>query len=455
MGTKGTAVNAGNDTRRGLTRQQLRERRERYFRLVAGGMASAEACRVVGVSKRTGKVWRNGRTRATGRSEMPVLPYVRMEQNTDVRVTGRHNVPTSTYGSSGKYLTLDDRILLADLVRQGCSVREMARRIDRPASTVSRELRRCSGADERSSGSTGGGRDGNGTRGNSTAARNGYNPFLAHKSFVERMARPRQRKLLVCKELREYVQAKLALHWSPEQISNRLRVDFPYTESMRVSHETIYQSIYVQGKGALRRELVAALRTGRAARKPKRTSGARRGRQFKDPMVNISERPAEAADRAVPGHWEGDLIVGEKHSSAIGTLVERTSRFTLLLHLPGDHTAETVRDAIVHAMGQLPTLLQRSLTWDQGVELALHRQIAETTGLDVFFCDPHSPWQRGTNENTNGLLRQYFPKGTDLSVHTPTVLAHVATELNGRPRKTLSWLTPAEKLAEILQADVE
>ena len=429
----------------------LRERRERYFRLVVGGMASAEACRVVGVSKRTGKVWRNGRTRRSGRDELPVLPYVVMETNTDTRVVNRHNASTEVYGASGKYLSLDDRLLIADLVRTGASVREIARRLGRPASTVSRELQRCNGNSNGSSANS----NANSNGGSAIAGRNGYNPFLAHKRFVERMTRPHPSKLASNEELWQYVQEKLRLKWSPEQISKRLKVDFPYNESMRISHEAIYQSIYVQGRGELKRELAAALRTDRAVRKPKRTSGVRRGRQFKDPMVNISERPAEVEDRAVPGHWEGDLIVGAHHGSAIGTLVERTSRFTLLLHLPGDHTAETVRDAIVRVIGELPSLLQKSLTWDQGVELALHRQIAKTVGLDVYFCDPHSPWQRGTNENTNGLLRQYFPKGTDLSIHTPTALMQVAAELNGRPRKTLGWLTPAEKLAEILQADVK
>jgi IS30 family transposase len=256
-----------------------------------------------------------------------------------------------------------------------------------------------------------------------------------------------------------------ARSWSPEQIANRLRVDFPDDGSMRISHEAIYQALYVQGRGALRRELTACLRTGRALRVPRaRTRG--RGKQFVTAEILISERPAEAADRAVPGHWEGDLILG-LGSSAIGTLVERTTRFTMLLHLPrmeghGDeprikngpalagHGAEAVRDAIADSIGTLPEQLRRSLTWDQGAEMAQHAQLRINTGLAIYFCDPHSPWQRGSNENTNGLLRQYFPKGTDLSKHTRSDLTAVATALNSRPRKTLGWKTPAEVLNEQL-----
>jgi IS30 family transposase len=216
-----------------------------------------------------------------------------------------------------------------------------------------------------------------------------------------------------------------------------------------VSHETIYQSIFVQGRGELRRELHRCLRSGRAVRRP-------RGRRAKPAvvtdMVMISERPAEADDRAVPGHWEGDLILGSNCRSAIGTLVERASRFTMLVHLPEDHSAETVRDELVKAIITLPDALRRSLAWDQGTEMTRHKEIAFATGIDIFFCDPHSPWQRGSNENTNGLLRQYFPKGTDLSVHSAERLAEVAAELNGRPRKTLGWATPAETLEKMLLA---
>jgi IS30 family transposase len=258
-----------------------------------------------------------------------------------------------------------------------------------------------------------------------------------------------------------------ARSWSPEQISNRLQIDFPDDESMRVSHEAIYQALYVQGRGALKRELVACLRTGRALRVPQaRTRG--RGKKFVTSEVMISERPSEADDRAVPGHWEGDLIVG-LGSSAIGTLVERTSRFTMLLHLPrmeghgnqprakngpalAGHGAEAVRDAIAATITTLPEQLRRSLTWDQGAEMAQHAQLRIDADIDVYFCDPHSPWQRGTNENTNGLLRQYFPKGTDLSRHSGEELAAVAAALNSRPRKTLGWKTPAEFLDQHLRS---
>ena len=255
--------------------------------------------------------------------------------------------------------------------------------------------------------------------------------------------------------------------WSPEQISNRLRVDFANDESMRISHEAIYQALYVQGRGALKRELVACLRTGRALRVPRaRTRG--RGKKFVTPEIMISERPAEADDRAVPGHWEGDLIMG-LNRSAIGTLVERTTRFTMLLRLPpmeghgteprvkngpplAGHGAEAVRDAIAETIMTLPEQLRRSLTWDQGAEMAQHAQLRIDTGLAIYFCDPQSPWQRGTNENTNGLLRQYFPKGTELSRHSSEDLDAVALALNTRPRKTLGWKTPSEALDDLLSS---
>jgi IS30 family transposase len=255
--------------------------------------------------------------------------------------------------------------------------------------------------------------------------------------------------------------------WSPEQIAQRLRLDFPGDETMRISHEAIYQALYVQGRGALERELTACLRTGRALRVPRARSRGR-GKSHVAPEIMISQRPAEAADRAVPGHWEGDLIIG-LGSSAIGTLVERTTRFTVLLHLPrmpgrddevrkkngpalAGHGAEAVREAVTRTITTLPEQLRRSLTWDQGAEMSQHAQLRIDTGVQVYFCDPHSPWQRGTNENTNGLLRQYFPKGTDLSVHSADALAAVAATLNARPRKTLVWRTPAEVLDELLRS---
>lgn len=254
--------------------------------------------------------------------------------------------------------------------------------------------------------------------------------------------------------------------WSPEQIAHRLRLDFPHDEKMRISPEAIYQSLYVQGRGALRRELTACLRTGRALRVP-RARARGRGKSFIVPEIMISERPADVADRVVPGHWEGDLILG-LDSSAIGTLVERTTRFTILLHLPrmaehgvgarvkngpalAGHGAEAVRDSIACTITRLPEQLRRSLTWDQGAEMSQHARLKIDTGLKVYFCDPHSPWQRGTNENTNGLLRQYFPKGTDLSAHHTDALEAVALALNTRPRKTLGWRTPAEAFDEHLR----
>ncbi len=261
--------------------------------------------------------------------------------------------------------------------------------------------------------------------------------------------------------------AGAAKSWSPEQISNRLRIDFPHDVSMRISHEAIYQALYVQGRGALKRELVACLRTGRALRVPRARSRSQ-GKGFVTPEIMISERPAEVDDRAVPGHWEGDLILGTG-SSAIGTLVERTTRFTLLLHLPrmrahgkqqnvkngpplAGHGAEAVRDAIAESISNLPEQLRKSLTWDQGSEMAQHADLRIDTDLEIYFCDPQSPWQRGTNENTNGLLRQYFPKGTDLSRHSRDDLDTVALALNTRPRKTLAWRTPAEALGKHLQS---
>ncbi|BDX29652.1 hypothetical protein TUM20985_01990 [Mycobacterium antarcticum] len=276
-----------------------------------------------------------------------------------------------------------------------------------------------------------------------------YDALAGERSAARRARRPKVRKFAVADTLRDEVQTRLELRHSPRQIARRLRIDFPDDLEMWVSHEAIYQAIYVQGRGSLRRELHQCLRTKRAIRRPRHQPGTRRGRI--PGMVNISERPAEVADRAVPGHWEGDLIIGSTTSgSAIGTLVERSTRFVMLLHLPDNHGAVAVQDAIVEKMTELPEHLRRSLTWDQGKEMANHLAIAVAADLDIYFCDPHSPWQRGTNENTNGLLRQYFPKGTDLSLHGPGILDNVAAELNGRPRETLNWRTPAEALNELL-----
>jgi len=377
--------------------------------------------------------------------------------------------PANLTPFSGHYLSFAEREEIALLHAQKVGVREIARRIERAPSTISRELRR------------------------NAATRSGgfeYRASTAQWHAERKAKRPKVAKLAGHAELRQYVQERLAgtiavgngatvgpgvtwngrrhgrrqdrrwaRSWSPEQISARLKLDFPEDESMRVSHEAIYQALFVQGRGALRRELVTCLRTGRVLRVPR--ARARRGKAFVSREVMITERPPEANDRAVPGHWEGDLIMG-LDSSAIGTLVERSTRFTMLLHLPrmttfgeprvkngpalAGHGADAVRDAIASSIVTLPKQLWRSLTWDQGTEMAQHVQLRIKTGLPIYFCDPHSPWQRGTNENTNGLLRQYFPKGTDLSRYTGAELEAVAATLNSRPRKTLGWRTPAEAL---------
>jgi IS30 family transposase len=269
---------------------------------------------------------------------------------------------------------------------------------------------------------------------------------------AKRRRRPKTRKLVAHPVLAGVVAEGLCRRWSPKQIVARLRVEFPHDERMRISHETIYLSLYVQGRGGLRRELTAALRSGHARRQSRylRTRRNAQGRGQIPDMVLISERPAEVEDRAVPGHWEGDLIIGARNQSQIGVLVERSTRFVVLVHLPAGRSAPLVRDAITTEIVKLPAHLRRSLTWDRGKEMAEHAAFTVATGIPVYFCDPQSPWQRGSNENTNGLLRQYYPKRADLSKVTPDHLAAVATELNGRPRQTLDWQTPAEALDKLL-----
>ncbi|TAP45903.1 IS30 family transposase [Arthrobacter sp. S39] len=325
----------------------------------------------------------------------------------------------------GRFLSLHERERIRDLTGAGSSLRSIALALDRSPSTISRELRR--NADPRL----------------------GYLPHGADRKAATRRARPKTAKLAGESDLRKYVQDGLVRKWSPEQISHRLVTEHPDDQEMRVSPETIYQALYVQARGGLKREIQAALRTGRARRKPHSNPAERRHR-FADPMVMISERPPEIEDRALPGHWEGDLITGTLNQSAIATLVERTTRYVMLVHLPGDHGAEAVRDGLVAAMATLPAHLRGSLTWDQGSEMAAHRSFSIATDMNVYFCDPASPWQRGSNENTNGLLRQYFPKSTDLSIYGPEELELVAQELNGRPRKTLGWETPAERIRALL-----
>jgi IS30 family transposase len=425
-----------------------REHRQRFWAAIARGLSSEDAAAEAGLSQAVGSRWFR---EAGGMSSITQAPL------------------------SGRYLSFLEREEIALLHAQRFGVREIARQLGRSPSTISRELRR------------------------DAATRNGgfeYRAIAAQWHADRRGRRPKPAKLATNQALKEYVQDRLAgavqrlggdvvagpqvawigrrhgrrkdrrwgRAWSPEQISNRLRLDFPDDESMRISHEAIYQSLYVQGRGALKRELTACLRTGRALRVP-RARAAAHGKGFVSRDVMISERPAEAEDRAVPGHWEGDLILGLDRS-AVGTLVERASRFTMLLHLPppadrnrpstkhgppvSGHGAEAVRDAIASTITSLPEQLRRSLTWDQGGEMAQHAQLRIDIGLPVYFCDPQSPWQRGTNENTNGLLRQYLPKGTDLAATSQSQLDEIARQLNGRPRKTLDWMTPAEKMAELL-----
>lgn len=431
----------------GWRREHLRQ----FWEGIARGLSSEDAAIAVGLSPAVGGRW--------------------FRQAGGMRTISPHP-------PSGRYLSFTEREEIAILTARGFGVREIASQLDRSPSTISRELRR------------------------NAATRSGsfeYRVSTAQWHADRRARRPKVAKLAAHDALRDYVQERLAglvatpdgtairgpaapwtgrrhgrrkdrrwaSAWSPEQISNRLRLDYPYDESMRVSHEAIYQALYVQGRGALRRDLSACLRTGRALRVPRARTQAR-GKKFVSPEILISERPAEVEDRAVPGHWEGDLILG-LGSSAIGTLVERTTRFTMLLHLPrleghgttprtkngpalAGHGAQAVRDAIDATIGQLPEQLRKTLTWDQGAEMSQHAQLRIDSGIAIYFCDPHSPWQRGTNENTNGLLRQYFPKGTDLSRHSEEELAAVAATLNSRPRKTLGWRTPAEALDELLRS---
>ncbi|GAA2462432.1 IS30 family transposase [Streptomyces mauvecolor] len=392
---------------------KLSRERAAYSRLMQQGFSNAEACRVVGVSDRTGRKWLNGRS-----------AYGRQKAAPPIRAVGP---PSGT----SRYLREDERIHIADRLREKATVRAIAAEPGRSPSTVSREIRR------------------NHTMG--LRGRWHYRPHAAQARADARRPRPKPRKIDENPELREAVQAMLDEKWSPEQICQALRRRFPDRPEMHVVHETVYQALYVQGRGQLRRELAGALRSGRARRRPQRQAGFRQPR-FTTPMVMISERPAEVGDRAVPGHWEGDLIIGKDGKSAIGTLVERATRYVMLLHLPGDHGAQAVLDALTATVQTLPAHLTRSLTWDQGSEMARHAEFTLATDIPVYFCDPASPWQRGSNENTNGLLRQYFPKGTDLSAHTPERLTAVAEQLNRRPRKTLGWETPAERLHKLLTA---
>jgi IS30 family transposase len=398
-------------------------RRAEYDRLRAAGSTRREAAAAAGVHERTARDWDRGVRKLNGRRLYPDGRLVDYARGT---ITQPPVPPELEKQLDPRFLTLLERERIAELRAGGATIRAVAAALGRPPSTVSREL------------------DRNSDPGGS------YRPYAAHRAAAARRARPKPAKLASNRALADYVQKRLDLRWSPEQISHALREDHPDDGQMRVSTETIYQAVYVQARGGLRREIAAALRTGRTRRKPRRDPAARSPR-FTDPMVMISDRPADVEDRAVPGHWEGDLIIGADGASAIGTLVERATRYVLLVHLPAGRTAEAVRDQLVATMATLPEHLRGSLTWDQGAEMAAHRSFSMATDMPVYFCDPASPWQRGSNENTNGLLRQYFPKGTDLSVHGPADLEHVAQQLNGRPRKTLGWETPAQRLRALLQ----
>jgi len=397
--------------RRGPGALPQAEKRERYARLIAQGFSSLEACRIVGINPRTGKRWRHGRTVTTrdGR-RLHYAPVV-----TGGKVARRQ--------ISDRYMSEDERVRIADLRKAGAGVRAIAEKTGRSPSAISRELRRNRDPDSGQ-----------------------YRPFTAHKLAVQRRARPRPGKIAADEVLRYFVQERLEKRWSPEQICQALRREFPDDAARHVVHETIYQAVYRPELGGLPRELPArVLRTRRRRRRPHRRPGERRANGI-IAMTMLDQRPAGAAGRSQAGHWEGDLITGASNRSAIGTVVDRASRFTILLHLPGRHTAEAVRDALLAAMSQLPPPLRRSLTWDQGKELALHAEISAALSMPVYFCDKASPWQRPSNENTNGLLRQYFPKGSDLRAHSQQDLVAVAAELNARPRKTLGWDTPARRL---------
>ena len=321
-------------------------------------------------------------------------------------------------------LSFEERERISRGLARGESFRSLGRQLGRAPSTISREV---------------GGVEG----------RSGYRALAAHRRALCRLARPKRGKLARSPRLCQAVEEGLLRRWSPQQIAARLKQEYPGDEELRISHETIYKSLYVQSRGELRRQLTENLRTKRSRRRPRGRSRGRRGQIAG--MVPISQRPPGIEDRAVPGHWEGDLLVGKQGRSFIATLVERQTRYVMLARLGSDGTTEHVIEALKQRIRDLPRHLVLSLTWDQGKELSAHKRLTADTGIDVYFCDPHSPWQRGSNENTNGLLRQYLPKGSDLAVHSQITLDEIATELNGRPRETLGWATPAEKMNQLLR----
>jgi transposase, IS30 family len=393
-----------------------RELQRQFWLLIRAGVVRKQAAVALGLHPDTGKLW--------FRQAGGVIPaYV--------------SAP-----SSGRFLSMSEREEIFAGIERGDSIRQIARQVSRSPSTVLRELRRNMRQPYRRE---------------SLVALPGrrwdYRPSLAQRRADHYARRPKPAKLATNPRLRERVQTKLRDRLSPRQIAIELRQEFPDNPEMQVSHEAIYQAIYVQGRGALRRELAVCLRTGRARRQPRRKPQERRAR-IPD-MISISERPPEVEDRAVPGHWEGDLLIGRNNQSAIGTLVERSTRFVMLLHLPQGHGPLEVQEAMIAATKRLPRFLWKSLTWDQGQEMRHHAQIKIATGLEIYFCDPGKPWQRGSNENTNGLLRQYFPKGTDLSQHGRAYLDFVAAQMNRRPRETLGWLRPAQALGRLFSTAAE
>jgi transposase, IS30 family len=395
----------------------------RYWELIAVGMSSADAGVAVGVSPTCGSKW----FRRFGGVNPGWLP---------------------PQGRSRPRLSADEREQIMIGCAAGESIRSIARGLGRAPSTVMREI--ANNGSMRGFTGRYRARHRFGARRAGWEARSGYSARVAQLRSEHRAHRPKTGKLGRCEALRAEVQALLVKKYSPEQIAGVLAETYPDRAEMRVSHETIYKALYVQGRGELRRELTACLRTGRALRKPRGRARAGDGRGRIPGMVNISERPAEVADRAVPGHWEGDLILGKNGKSQIGTLVERSTGFVQLLHLPGSRHPGVVAAAMTTMITGLPDVLRRSVTWDQGKEMSAHQRISVDAGIDIYFCDPHSPWQRGSNENTNGLLRQYFPKGTDLSVHSAAYLAEVAAELNERPRKRFGWDNPTNRVNQLL-----
>ncbi|WP_319452452.1 MULTISPECIES: IS30 family transposase [unclassified Mycobacterium] len=379
--------------------------REAFWAAVTSGASPTQGAVIAGVSEQTGRIW------------VKQAGYVPRTQPVD-------DIETDPVRRPRAPLSFTERCRLEELLEGGATAVRAAELLGRHRDTIRREIVK-------------------GLTGSGYRARVGQDKADANRK------RPKQRRLQSGPALLAEVVQRLEQRHSPEQIAARLRQDFPDDPEMWVSHETIYQALYVQPRGELARLVKTALRTGRTQRKAQGRKGNGQG-TLKD-MINIADRPKEAADRAIPGHWEGDLILGSTASgSAIGTLVERTTGFVVLLHLPEDRTAATLADAMSVKIPDIPEILRRSLTWDQGKEMALHTKITEATGLPIYFCDPHSPWQRGTNENTNGLLRQYFPKGTDLSFYGPGWLDQVAAELNARPRKRHKWRTPAEELDRLL-----